>query len=189
MRTSAWCLAWRPSNAASDASIAAASEVPPRGMMPTSIASRLCEKAPKSSVSGHWRKAVPGEGDEADAVAAELRQEVLDRELRAREPVRLDVGREHAPRGVDRDDQVDALALDLLPAEAPHRTGERQRRAAAPPRQSSTARTRRRRRSTSGVTAGRRPASTNVGERLPTPPQAPDEEERERRHERPAPRG
>src|SRR5207237_5896135 len=67
-----------------------------------------------------------GEGDEAGAVAPELRQQVLDGELRAAEAVRLHVAREHAARGVERDDEIDALAVHLLPAEAPHGSPERE---------------------------------------------------------------
>src|SRR5438132_517823 len=52
MRTSAWWLPWRPSNASRLASIAAPRFVPPRGMMPTSIESTLSRKAPWSSVRG-----------------------------------------------------------------------------------------------------------------------------------------
>src|SRR5439155_240865 len=59
MRTSASWFPCRPSNASRPASIAAPRFVPPRGMMPTSIASRLSRKAPWSSVSGHGPNALP----------------------------------------------------------------------------------------------------------------------------------
>ncbi len=68
-----------------------------------------------------------GERDQSDAVAVQLADEILNRELGARQSIRLDVGGEHAARGVEGDDEVDAFALDLLPAKAPQRAAERER--------------------------------------------------------------
>ena len=64
------------------------------------------------------------ESHQAETVAAGLGDEIADRELGAGEAVGLHVGREHAARGVERDHQVDSLALHLLPAESPHRAGQ-----------------------------------------------------------------
>jgi hypothetical protein len=66
----------------------------------------------------------PRECDESDAVAAQLVQEVPQGELRAGEPVRLDVHGQHAARRVECDDEVDAFPTHLLPAKAPLRAGQ-----------------------------------------------------------------
>ena len=154
--------------------MAAAIEVPPRGMMPASMASRLWVKAPKEGR--------PRESYEADTVAAELCQEILHCELGAREPVRFDVGREHAARGVDRDQQIDALALHLLPAEAPHRAAEGHRE-----RQHGAAEQRGPNGAAARVEVGcyrRQQGGGDEGlERLAAPAQAPQQKERERRHQ------
>ena len=123
-----------------------------------------------------------GERDETGAVALELRQQVLDGELRAAEAVRLHVGREHAARGVEGDDEIDALAMHLLPAKAPHGSSEREGEAED--------------RSANQHGTRRPPAPVDVGsdgrqqrcgderrERALAPPPRPEEEGGERWHE------
>ncbi len=67
---------------------------------------------------------VAGEGDEPDPVALELVDEILDGQFRADETVRLDVGGEHAPGGVEGEDDVDAPAAALAPGVPPLGPGE-----------------------------------------------------------------
>src|SRR4029453_2730958 len=63
------------------------------------------------------------ERHQSEAVAARFVPEVADGALRPRQPVGLDVRGQHAARRVEGDHEVDALAPDLLPPEAPHGPG------------------------------------------------------------------
>ena len=123
-----------------------------------------------------------GERDESGAVALELRQQVLDGELCPPEAVRLHVRREHAPRRVERDDQVDALAVHLLPAESPHGPGECEDEG-----QDRAAEERRPERASSPIDVGRHHGEERRGdeggERALAASRRPDEERRQQRHE------
>ena len=70
------------------------------------------------------RERASGERDQADAVAFQVGNEVDDPEPRAFEPVRSQVVRQHAARGVHGEEDVDALALHLAPLVALLRAGD-----------------------------------------------------------------
>ena len=70
---------------------------------------------------------VAGKRHQPDAIALELRDQIGDGELGARQPIGLQVGRAHALRRVDGEQEVDAASLRLFPAIAALRP--RQRRA------------------------------------------------------------
>ena len=71
------------------------------------------------------QKSVAREREQADAVAIEIVDKVIDGELGAVEPVRLHILRQHAFGRVHRDQQFDALAMHFLPVETDLRTGQR----------------------------------------------------------------
>lgn len=72
------------------------------------------------------QKGGAGEGDEAEAVGAGELHEVEGGEFGALEAVGFEVFGEHAARGVDGDEDVEAALAGLFPAEAPLRPGERE---------------------------------------------------------------
>ncbi len=64
------------------------------------------------------QKGASGEGHESDGIAVQVADEIIDGEFGAREPVRLDVRRQHAARSVYGEDDVMAAPFDLFPAES-----------------------------------------------------------------------
>ena len=81
------------------------------------------------------QEGVPGERDQPDPVAVEFLDQVAHRQLGPRQAVRFHVLRQHAPRGVDREEQVDSLPVGLLPVEAELRAGQRDAQARHPAQQ------------------------------------------------------
>ena len=69
---------------------------------------------------------VAGEHHQADAISVQAVEERRDFQLRALDARRLHVPREHAVRGVERDDQIHARALDHIGALAALRAGGRE---------------------------------------------------------------
>ena len=70
-------------------------------------------------------EAVSGEQNQAHAIAAKGAQQRLDLVAGAVEPVRGHVFGKHRLRHVERDDEVDAFALDLADGRAEARSGQR----------------------------------------------------------------
>ena len=102
--------------------------VPPRGMIGgVDGVQRLLEHAVVERQRA-LQERVAREGHQPDPIALELRHQVANGQLGARQAVRLQIRRQHALRGVEREQQVDAAAVGLLPANAP--LGARQRHAA-----------------------------------------------------------
>ena len=66
-----------------------------------------------------------GERHQAHGVAVQALDEVVDRQFRARKPIRLHIRRQHASRSVDGEDDVVAAPLHLFPMETGLRLGER----------------------------------------------------------------
>ena len=92
---------------------------------------------PRRAVVGGERRLHEGvarEGHHADAVAAELVEQLLRGHPRGRQPVGHHVGGEHRARGVERDHQVDAPARHLLLARRRASVQPRPGRAARGPR-------------------------------------------------------
>ena len=71
------------------------------------------------------QKRAARKSDQPRAVALELADQILRRQLRAPEPVRREVGGEHAFRAVDGEDHVAPFALTLLPSVAHPRLRQR----------------------------------------------------------------
>src|SRR5438105_7440616 len=71
------------------------------------------------------QKRAAGKGNQTNAIAVELRDEIRDREFRTREPIRLHILREHALRGVDREKKFESFAMRLLKFKTGLRTSER----------------------------------------------------------------
>src|SRR6516225_9888293 len=61
---------------------------------------------------------------DADPIAIQLPRHIIDRQLRARQPVGPYIGSQHASRGVDGEDDLVATAADLLALVSDLRTPE-----------------------------------------------------------------
>ena len=72
-------------------------------------------------VAGGWalEEGVAGEGDEADAVAVELIEEVSDAPFGLLEAVGFEVGGEHAVGGVEGDEDVEGALANGFPFVSP----------------------------------------------------------------------
>ena len=55
-----------------------------------------------------------GKCNQPDAIAAQFVDQILRRELDPLQTIRRHIVREHATRSIDRDDKIEAFALDLL---------------------------------------------------------------------------
>ena len=71
---------------------------------------------------GRLEEGAAGKGDQADAIALQLVDQILRREFDPLETIRLHVVREHAARNVDREEQVESLAFHLVVGVAPARS-------------------------------------------------------------------
>src|SRR5215472_1721428 len=78
------------------------------------------ERLPKRVVIKGKRtlqECIAGKSDQADSVAVQVAEQIFDRHLGPREPVRLDVLGEHAFGSIYRNQQVESVAFDFLRTE------------------------------------------------------------------------
>jgi len=65
---------------------------------------------------------IASEGHQAHAVALELRHQIANGELGAGKPIRFEIRRQHALRGVERKEQIEPAPVGLFPVHAPLRS-------------------------------------------------------------------
>ena len=69
-----------------------------------------------------------GEGDQADAVAAQIAHQIADTPFGLLQTRGLDIAGGHRARGVEHDQDIEALAADVLPVESPLGAGQSQKK-------------------------------------------------------------
>ena len=76
-------------------------------------------------VAGHCKKRIARKGNQSDPVTPQFLDQVAHPPFGLLQAVGLDILRQHALRGVERNDDAQSALLYLFPLEAPLRTGQR----------------------------------------------------------------